>query len=325
MPKVSVIIPAYNSERTIQETIASVLQQTFADFEIIVINDGSTDNTLSLLQTISDHRLEIYSYENGGLATARNRGIAKTRGELLSFLDADDVWTQDKLASQFAALEQHPEAGAAYSWTVGMMQAETSVTYIEAHADRVEGNIYRDLLLENLIGSGSNILVRRSVIDTVGQFQDTFKPCEDWDFYLRIAAKFPFAVVPQYQILYRKAAGSMSSQPQRFEESGLRLLQSAYQTAPSELQHLRNRSYGTLYVYIADLYLTHHLDPSGVRAAQKRLWNAISRHPAVLLETRTHRLILKSLLRTLLPIKFVNHLTQFYKKAFTVRDPRLQM
>jgi glycosyltransferase involved in cell wall biosynthesis len=325
MPKISVIIPAYNSEQTIRETITSVLNQTFTDFELIVINDGSTDNTLSLLQNISDNRLKIHSYENGGLATARNRGITRASGEFLSFLDADDLWTPDKLASQLAVLEQHPEAGAAYSWTVCMMQEETSVLFVEAHANLVEGNIYEDLLLENFIGSGSNILVRRSVINTVGQFKDTFKTCEDWDFYLRVAAKFPFVVVPKNQIIYRKAIGSMSSQPHRFEESGLRLLENAYQTAPRELQHLQKQSHAALYVYIADLYLTHHLDKIGVRQAQKRLRLAIAHYPKVLFEKRTHRLILKSLLRTILPIKFTKLITQFFKKPFTTRDPRLQI
>lgn len=99
MLKISVIIPAYNSGNTILETIASVLEQTESDFELIVINDGSTDNTLELLETVRDDRLKIYSYPNGGLPTARNRGIANSNGEFISFLDADDLWTKDKLES----------------------------------------------------------------------------------------------------------------------------------------------------------------------------------------------------------------------------------
>ncbi|MCF3623160.1 glycosyltransferase family 2 protein, partial [Planktothrix agardhii] len=117
MPKISVIIPVYNGEKTIQKTIESVLQQTWQDFELIVINDGSQDATLEILSSIQDPRLRILSYSNAGLASSRNRGITEATGEYISFLDADDLWTPDKLEAQFQALEEHPEAAVAYSWT----------------------------------------------------------------------------------------------------------------------------------------------------------------------------------------------------------------
>ena len=120
MPTVSVVIPAYNPERTILETVESVLHQTFSDFELIVINDGSTDRTLDLLQTVQDSRLKIFSYSNGGLALARNRGISHAQGAYISFIDADDLWTIDKLELQLEALKQHPDMGVAYSWTCNM-------------------------------------------------------------------------------------------------------------------------------------------------------------------------------------------------------------
>jgi len=115
MPVISVVIPAYNAARTILDTIASAQQQTFADFELIVINDGSTDRTLELLQTVQDDRLQVFSYRNGGVAIARDHGIAKCRGDFITFLDADDMWTPDKLELQLVALRTHPEAGLAYS------------------------------------------------------------------------------------------------------------------------------------------------------------------------------------------------------------------
>ena len=120
VPTVSVVIPAYNPERTILETVESVLHQTFSDFELIVINDGSTDRTLDLLQTVQDSRLKIFSYSNGGLALARNRGISHAQGAYISFIDADDLWTIDKLELQLEALKQHPDMGVAYSWTCNM-------------------------------------------------------------------------------------------------------------------------------------------------------------------------------------------------------------
>lgn len=104
MPTISVIVPAYNAENTILETIGSVQQQTFSDFELIVINDGSNDRTLELLNSLTDSRLKIFSYENAGVGVARNRGISHATGKFIAFLDADDLWTPDKLELQLATL-----------------------------------------------------------------------------------------------------------------------------------------------------------------------------------------------------------------------------
>ena len=113
MSTISVIVPAYNAEKTVLETITSVLNQTFSDFELIVVNDGSTDRTLELLSTVKDHRLKIFSYPNGGVPVARNRGLSHATGDFIAFLDADDLWTPDKLELQLATLQQHPDAGTA--------------------------------------------------------------------------------------------------------------------------------------------------------------------------------------------------------------------
>ena len=128
MPTISIVIPAYNAERTILETIKSVQKQTFSDFEIIVINDGSTDRTLELVLSVEEPRLKIFSYQNGGVSVARNRGISHATGEFIAFLDADDLWTSDKLELQLAGLKQHPEAGIAYSWTYNMSEKRTTAS-----------------------------------------------------------------------------------------------------------------------------------------------------------------------------------------------------
>ncbi|MEO1403422.1 MAG: glycosyltransferase family A protein, partial [Cyanobacteria bacterium J06635_1] len=108
MPSISVVIPAYNSERTIGDTVQSVLAQTFTDFEIIVINDGSQDGTLACLGAIADSRLHVFSYDNAGVAISRNRGIEKAKGEYVAFLDADDLWVPEKLTEQYQALQESP-------------------------------------------------------------------------------------------------------------------------------------------------------------------------------------------------------------------------
>ncbi|MGL5196776.1 MAG: glycosyltransferase family 2 protein [Chroococcales cyanobacterium] len=117
MPEISIIIPAYNAESTLVETIESVLQQTFTDFEILVINDGSQDCTQTLAEAIPDPRVQVLTYPNGGVCAARNRGISRAKGKYIAFLDADDLWTGDKLELQWAALQENPQAGVAYSST----------------------------------------------------------------------------------------------------------------------------------------------------------------------------------------------------------------
>jgi glycosyltransferase involved in cell wall biosynthesis len=232
MPTISVIIPAYNAERTILETIASVQQQTFSDFDLIVINDGSKDRTLELLHNITDERLKIFSYENGGVCVARNRGISHATGEFIAFLDADDLWTSDKLEAQLTALQQHPEAGVAYSWTCFMR--EKGGYYIEK-SRAFEGNVYAKLLVTNFLHSGSNPLIRREAIESVGGFDTTLIPSEDWDFYLRLAARWSFVLVPKPQIFYRQSSGSNSSNVEKLEQATLSMFEKAFRAAPLEL------------------------------------------------------------------------------------------
>lgn len=219
MSVVSVILPAYNAETTILETIQSIQKQTFADFELIVINDGSTDRTLELLSTIEDPRLRVFSYENGGLPVARNRGIVRAAGEYITFIDADDLWTPDKLELQLAALQQCPEAGVAYSWTA-FINEKGKLLYARKPLV-IEGNVLPKLLVENFICSGSNILVRKQFIDVAGKFEPSLKSVEDWDYYLRLAAQCPFVLVPKYQILYRQSSRSMTSKVDVMEKANL--------------------------------------------------------------------------------------------------------
>jgi glycosyltransferase involved in cell wall biosynthesis len=289
VPTISVIIPAYNAERTILETVVSVQRQTLSDFELIIINDGSTDRTLELLHSVTDERLRICSYENSGVSVARNRGISHATGEFITFLDADDLWTADKLELQLAALQQHPEAGVAYSWT----------RYIDEHGKPFpsyepvffEGNVYAELLVNNFLASGSNPLIRRQALEAVGEFDPALPPCEDWDFYLRLAARWPFVLVPKPQILYRQSSGSAASKVEVMEKRLLILIEKAFQAAPLELQFLKNQSLVKAYQYCADLYLKHSTNISMVNQAGQKLWTAIHLYPQILRDRKTQRLL----------------------------------
>ncbi len=326
MPQISVIIPAYNAERTIRQTIESVQRQTFQDFELIVINDGSKDRTVELVQSIQDERLKIFSYENGGLPVARNRGISRATGEFIAFLDADDLWTPDKLELQLTALKQHPEAGVAYSWTYFMDVNEQgeAVSFLPSPQYSFEGNVYEKLLVSDFIHSGSNTLIRRQAIASAGEFDPTLKSCEDWDYWLRLATCWHFVVVPKHQIFYRRTPGAMSSKVEVMKEAALIAMDKAYKAAPPELQYLKRYSLISFHKYCAGQYLEHCTDISELRKAQHHLWSAIRLQPKTLLDKATQKLAIKFLLKRVFPPKMVSYFFQWLRKPLGMPAPRLQ-
>ncbi|MEM6518754.1 MAG: glycosyltransferase [Cyanobacteria bacterium P01_C01_bin.70] len=219
-PTVSIVIPCYNAEKTIAATINSVLSQTFADLELIVINDGSTDETLNVIDQIDDDRLQVFTFENAGPQKSRNRGIDKATGDYISLIDADDLWTVDKLHSQLTALQSAPDAAVAYSWTDVIDEHGQIIQ--TGRRSRAEGHVFAALIQDNFLGSGSNPLIKANALRAVGGFDERILAGQDWDMWLTLAAHYSFVVVPQVQILYRKvlSARSWSSNLSR-QEKGL--------------------------------------------------------------------------------------------------------
>lgn len=252
MPLVSVILPAYNAEKTIAETIQSVLQQTWTDFELLVINDGSTDATVDIVSQIHDVRIQILTFANAGVVASRNRGLEKATGEWITFIDADDLWTPDKLACQLKALTHHPEAAVAYSWTDYIDQAGQFVR--PGWHDSPSGNVYAAMVNRCFIENGSNILFRRSVLSEVEGFDPSLVMCEDWDFYIRLAEKFQFICVPQPQVLYRLSIESQSTQLLQMEKDGVEVLRRVEERSPGEthpnLRQVIRNSLATFYSYL---------------------------------------------------------------------------
>jgi glycosyltransferase involved in cell wall biosynthesis len=251
MPEISVIIPAYNCTHTIRETLQSVLQQTFTDFEIIIINDGSTDNLVSVLSEFHDPRIRIFHYENGGLSIARNRGIDQATGPYLIFLDADDLWTPDKLESHFNLLEAHPEAAVAYSWMY-FLDDETKECITNVPTVR-NGSVFMDLLKENFIANGSNAFIRRSAIEQVGYFYQEFAGASDWDYWLRLAQNHEFILSPQRQVFYRQVKSSMSSNVEYMKTCMLTVIDKHVRSLDSHQKLIRSKAWSGIYVYCAKL------------------------------------------------------------------------
>lgn len=320
MTTISVIIPAYNAESTILETIASVREQTYQDLEIIVINDGSNDRTLDKLSTIADTRLKVYSYANGGLSIARNRGISRARGEYISFIDADDLWTPNKLEKQLAALQNNPEAGVAYSWYAVMVEAENSsdTSLVFCKKVRLAGDVYHKLLIDNFIGNGSNILVKSSIIRSVGDFDSSLQSCEDWDYFLRLASQTKFAVVPEYQIFYRKSVGTMSSQGSTMEREGLKTIERVFENIPQS-QRLKNKSIASFYRYCGKIYIDYGASSEDIRHSRQKLAQAIALDPAIVFNRDTVILFLKIWLIQLLPKQVAKNVISILKKPFVIK------
>jgi glycosyltransferase involved in cell wall biosynthesis len=298
-PLISVVIPTYNASQTILETLQSVQRQTLQNIEILVINDGSTDDLFEKLIMVTDPRVKIFSYPNGGLPVARNRGIQEAQGDYIAFIDADDLWTPDKLAKQLQALEANPRAGLAYSWTY-FMEADGR----KFHSDRpipFEGNVLEHLLVWNFLCHGSNPLIRRSVIEAVGGFDPSLPSAEDWDYWLRVASQWEFARVPEPQIYYRQSGSAMSAKVEVMETAQLTVVARAFERAPAALQYLKPRSLAKVYQYSAQLYLIHGKNRQIRNLVYQKLWQAVRLDPRLCGDRKHQKLFLKALMLTLLP------------------------
>jgi glycosyltransferase involved in cell wall biosynthesis len=299
-PLVSVIVPVYNAETTLPDTIDSIQRQTFQNFELIVIDDGSTDGTLEWVRSVRDHRLQVFSYANAGPSVARNRGIERSQGEFISFIDSDDLWTPDKLTLQLQALRQQPEAALAYSWTAFV--DEQGDFLFAKDAWYCEGDVYAELLRHNFVASGSNVLVRKSCALAVGGFDTALPVAQDWEFYLRVAARWRFAVVPHYQILYRISERAISANAQRSEDDMLRICDQAFKTRSRPLPK-RGEVLANVKQYIAFLYLTRASGPEVWKKAGQKLAESVCHHPRTLLTRKIWHLLFAWALLQLLPVR----------------------
>ena len=250
MPKVSVVIPAYNAMAYLPETIANVLEQTYTDFEVIVVNDGSTDNIKEWITQISDRRVKLVSQVNLGLAGARNTGIRESQGEYLAFLDADDLWESSKLAKQVQVLDSHPEAGLVYTWISYIDEGGKSTGRVVK--PELEGNVWQELTKGNLVECGSVAMVRRQCFEKCGLFDCNLGSfVEDWDMWLRIARTYPFKVIKEPLTYYRQVTTSASRNWSAMAKSYQLVIEKAFAGASWDELSLRNRSYGTANLVLA--------------------------------------------------------------------------
>lgn len=264
-PLVSVVMPAYNCAAYIAEALESVLGQTLPPHEVIVVDDGSTDNTRAALEPYAT-RIRYLHQANQGASAARNSALAVASGELIAFLDADDVWLPEKLQRQVQAMVAMPECGLVYTdgramgipgAPVDTLISPRSRAWIDQHGTTTPQLAYGDLSpvlwLENCICSSSSVMVRRRCMEEVGGFDTTLRIAEDYDAWLQIGLRHPLAMVDRDLFRYRWRAdslsGTVSEREMRSLEAALVVIERHLESAPSALRpvihHSLSRDYQT--------------------------------------------------------------------------------
>ncbi len=198
-PKISVVMPVYNVEAYIAEAIGSVLAQTFSDFELLVVDDGGTDQSVDIARSFSDSRIRIISQSNRGLAGARNTGIAHARAAIIALLDSDDRWHKDKLMLHYLHLEASPDVGVSYAGS-RMIDAQGEIMRV-AMRPKLSDVSAGDILCRNPVGNGSAPVLRRSALDLAAfahpedrmrmcWFDESFRQSEDIELWVRMASRY---------------------------------------------------------------------------------------------------------------------------------------
>ena len=250
---VSVIVPAYNAARFLERTLQSALAQSHSALEVIVVDDGSTDDTCAIVERIAaaDARVRLVRQANGGVSRARNTGIAHARGSFVAPLDADDLWHPTKLAKQLRCLSGAPGSGVAYCYFAVIDEADGVVMPRRLYHTPT-GHVYPQLTVGNIVGNASAPLVDRRLAVAVGGYDEAFREgCEDLDFYLRLAERSAYALEPEFLVGYRRSRASMSMNIPKMERAVEQLTRKMLERHPRLPRRLLRWRNGNMYRYLA--------------------------------------------------------------------------
>ena len=299
---VSIIVPAFNAASHISDALESLSRQTFDDFDVVVVDDGSVDGTAGVVRRWHERsgeriNLTLIRQENAGPSSARNRGIAAAEGKYIGFLDADDIWHPDKVAKQIAVMERDP----------AVILTCSQFRVIDQNGDdtgRVGGPktsciTHRQLLKNNDIGSTSNIIVRASILELIGGFDESVRHCEDWDLYLRITALAgrKNSCVMEELLSYRNLPGQLTTDWRKMWQ-GWQYVVGKVDTDPAVLHETASHRWAIGHSYIG--YLAYKAgDYSESRQFMVRAW---SESLSVVLFNRRAALTSLALLAATLPV-----------------------
>jgi len=237
VPRVSVVIPTYNSAAMVEEAIESVLAQTYRDFEIVVIDDGSTDNTEDVAYRFGE-RVRYFKQENQGVSAARNIGIKQSLGEYVAFLDSDDLWLPEKLAEEVPWLDGDPKLGLVYcDWTVVSGETVLHSSYLR-DLPATSGYVFDELIQSGFILT-SGVVVRRACLEGVGDFDKSLAIAQDYDLWLRISYQWKVQLVNRCLFTKRSCEGSLSANLTKTALERIALFQKALRDLPGMMPRSR--------------------------------------------------------------------------------------
>lgn len=283
---VSVIVPAFNAGAFIAEALNSALTQTYRNLEVIVVDDGSTDDTAEIVAAIAsrDPRVRLLRQRNHGVAAARNLAISRARGSLVAPLDADDLWHPHKIEKQVDAMHAGgPSVGLVYAWS-SLIDENGGIILRRGHVALHEGDVFLFLISYNFIGNGSTPLLRRNYVLEVGGYDTTLRArggeCEDLMLYLRMAERYEVLLVPAFLVGYRVSSFNLSSNVTRMMR-GHELVLDAVRSRNCNLPNCIyrwSRSLNYAYLCRRSLHLGKPL------SAMRFLGRALGQDPAMLFE-----------------------------------------
>jgi glycosyltransferase involved in cell wall biosynthesis len=257
-PNVSVIIPAYNIAGYLQEALESLQQQSLKNFEALIVDDGSTDQTAAIAQAFCDQdpRFKLLQKPNGGLSSARNHGLRHAKAPYIALLDGDDTYDPDKLASHVAVLDANPTVGVVYSATQ-IIQDSGQPTPLRMSGKPIHADPLLAMLCKNFVGHGSNAVFRRCIVDVVGEFDETLRSSEDMDYWIRIATlrSWTFHRIDLALSRYRVRPSGLSFNVAQMEHFSTLVLNAALQRSPDIVEPMLPTAYAFMYRYLARLAL----------------------------------------------------------------------
>ncbi|MEA3352074.1 MAG: glycosyltransferase family A protein [Chloroflexota bacterium] len=278
MPTISVIIPTYNRADYILEAIDSVLAQTYSDYEIIVVDDGSTDDTAAVLQPLVDDGVIRYVYQhNQGESAARNHGIRLARGQYIAFLDSDDLFLSPKLERQTAFLDAHPNVAFVHSGYSKFDDAGNDLGYRDT--SKISGRVYPDILLDwSVLMAVPCVMVRAQVLEQVGGFDESLRWGPDLDLWRRITQRYYIGVIPESLSKVRVHPGNVSGDKVAAVASFERYLGKAFADDPSLDEDFQRRAYARLYSNVSHNLLADGR-PEQMPLVRKYSLKAIQHYP----------------------------------------------
>ena len=292
MKQVSIIIPLYNTERYVQLALESALAQTYKNIEVIVIDDGSTDDGVNICRRIRDERIRIIQQENRGLSGARNTGIRHAKGEFVAFLDADDLWLPEKVEKHIDHLEKFPEIGVSFSYSKFINEYDQPLGLYQF--SKIKNITPLDLLCRTPIGNGSAAVFRKKVFEDIQfpaevnsvlenhYFDETFRETQDVECWMRIAVQTNWRMegIPEPLTLYRVNSQGISANLDKKLIAWDRLLAKVYSYTPEQMKHWEKP---------AKAYHFRHLARRAVtlqdgKQATTLFWRGVIAYPKILVE-----------------------------------------